>query len=430
MKSLGRLWARGFSISRMKTITRPSEASWLVAALASLAAAVIPACKPSAQQAPPAAPPPSVIVAQVTQQTVPVYVENVGQTQAAATVEIRARVSGFVTEAPFKEGSRVKKGELLFKIDPKPYEAVVDQSKANVAKAEASVERAKADLVRLEPLVASSAISKQERDNALTTAKVAEADLLAAKAALDTAELDLSYATMVAPFDGMVGARNVDVGNFISSTGQNTLLATVSVIDPMRASFNVAEQNYLRFQRRFMGDEAAQEAHSAKMEFELILSDGSVYEHKGHFEFADRALDPRTGTLKVVVSFPNGETLLRPGQFARIRAKPEEKPDAILIPQKAVMETQNLQMVLVVGEGDKVEQRPVKTEGRYNDLYIVTSGVKPGERVIVEGLQKARPGMVVKPEEKAPEPPPGQAKAESPPSSAPAPAAGPAATAK
>lgn len=388
----------------MKTITRPSDASWLVAA--SLAAALLPACKPAAPATPPAPPPPAVIVARVIQQTVPLYVENVGQTQAAATVEIRARVSGFLVEAPFKEGSLVKKGELLFKIDPRTYEAVVDQSKANVAKAEASVERAKADLIRLEPLVASSAISKQERDNALTTAKVAEADLLAAKAALDTAELDLSYATMVSPFDGLVGARSVDVGNFVGGTGQNTLLATVSTIDPMRANFNVAEQNYLRFQRRFMGDEMAKEAHSAKMEFELILSDGSVYEHKGRFEFADRALDPRTGTLKIVVSFPNSEMLLRPGQFARIRAKPEEKPDAILIPQKAVSETQNLQMVLVVGEGDKVEQRPVKTEGRYNDLYIVTSGVKPGERVIIEGVQKARPGMVVKPEEKAPELPP------------------------
>lgn len=385
----------------MKTITRPSDASWLVAA--SLAAALLPACKPAAPATPPAPPPPAVIVATVTQQTVPIYVENVGQTQAAATVEIRARVSGFLVEAPFKEGSLVKKGDLLFKIDPRTYVAVVDQSKANVAKAEASVERAKADLVRLEPLVVSSAISKQERDNAQTTAKVAEADLLAAKAALATAELDLSYATMVAPFDGLVGARNVDVGNFVGGTGQNTLLATVSTIDPMRANFNVAEQNYLRFQRRFMGDEAAKEAHSSQMEFELILSDGSVYEHRGHFEFADRALDPRTGTLKIVVSFPNGESLLRPGQFARIRAKPEEKPDAILIPQRAVMETQNLQMVLVVGAENKVEQRPVKTEGRYNDLYIVTSGVKPGEKVITEGLQKARPGMVVKPEEKAPE---------------------------
>ncbi|HAL70819.1 MAG TPA: hypothetical protein DCP71_03510 [Verrucomicrobiales bacterium] len=165
----------------------------------------------------------------------------------------------------------------------------------------------------------------------------------------------------------------------------------------MRVSFNVAEQNYLRFQRRFMGDEVAKEEHSAKMEFELILSDGKVYEHKGRFEFADRALDSRTGTLKIVVSFPNAEHLLRPGQFARVRAKPEERPDALLVPQRAVIETQSLQSVLVVGEGNKVIQKPVKTEGRYNDQFIVSSGLNEGDRVIIEGVQKARPGMVVNP---------------------------------
>ncbi|MES2738238.1 MAG: efflux RND transporter periplasmic adaptor subunit [Verrucomicrobiota bacterium] len=368
-----------------------------VAAL--VAASLIPACKPP-QAAPSAAPPPpAVIVGTVTKQTVPIYVENVGQTQASETVEIRARVSGFITEAPFKEGSLVKKGDLLFKIDPRSYAAVVDQSRANVTKAEASLERAKGDLQRLEPLVAASAISKQDRDTAGTTAKVADADLLAAKAALATAELNLGYATMVAPFDGMIGARNVDVGNFVGSSADTMLLATVSTTDPMRVSFNVAEQNYLRFQRRFMGDEAAKEQHSAQMEFELILSDGSVYEHKGRFEFAERALDSRTGTLKIVVSFSNGEHLLRPGQFARVRAKPEERPDALLVPQRAVIETQSMQSVLVVGEGNKVMQKPVKTEGRYKDQFIVTSGLNEGDKVIIEGVQKARPGMVVNPTE-------------------------------
>ena len=368
-----------------------------VAAL--VAASLISACKPP-QAAPSAAPPPpAVIVGTVTKQTVPIYVENVGQTQASETVEIRARVSGFITEAPFKEGSLVKKGDLLFKIDPRSYAAVVDQSRANVTKAEASLERAKGDLQRLEPLVAASAISKQDRDTAGTTAKVADADLLAAKAALATAELNLGYATMVAPFDGMIGARNVDVGNYVGSSADTMLLATVSTTDPMRVSFNVAEQNYLRFQRRFMGDEAAKEQHSAQMEFELILSDGSVYEHKGRFEFAERALDSRTGTLKIVVSFSNGEHLLRPGQFARVRAKPEERPDALLVPQRAVIETQSMQSVLVVGEGNKVIQKPVKTEGRYKDQFIVTSGLNEGDKVIIEGVQKARPGMVVNPTE-------------------------------
>ncbi|WP_166646944.1 efflux RND transporter periplasmic adaptor subunit [Prosthecobacter fusiformis] len=385
----------------MNAITGFFSSSWMLAALTGCVLMV--GCQPK-EEAPPAPPPPAVIVGKVTKETVPIYVENVGQTQSAETVEIRARVTGFITEAPFKEGSLVKKGDLLFQIDKRAYEAAVDQAKANVAKAEASVERARADMVRLAPLVASSAISKQESDNAATTAKLADADLLAAKAALATAELSLSYATMVAPFDGMIGARNVDVGNFVGSSADTMLLATISTTDPMRVVFNVAEQNYLRFQRRFMGDDAARDEHSAKMEFELILSDGSVYDRKGQFEFADRALDPRTGTLKIEVSFPNDEHLLRPGQFARVRAKPEEKPDALLVPQRAVTETQSLQSVLVVGEGNKVEQRTVKTDGRFNDQFIVTSGVKEGERVIIEGVQKARPGMVVNPQEEGAEP--------------------------
>lgn len=296
----------------------------------------------------------------------------------------------------------VKKGDLLFRIDPRPYQAVVDQTKANVTKAEASLERAKADLARLEPLAAASAISKQDRDTAVTSVKVAEADVLAARATAATAELDLGYTTMEAPFDGVIGARNVDVGNYVSNGASTSLLATVSTTDPMRVSFNVAEQNYLRFQRRFM-DDAAREEHSQKMEFTLILGDGSTYEHPGRFEFADRALDPRTGTLKIVVSFPNEENLLKPGQFARVRAKTEEKPDALLVPQRSVVETQNLRSVLVVGEDNKVTQKPVKTDGSFEDYYIVKEGVQAGDRIVMEGIQKARPGMTVSPQEPEPE---------------------------
>lgn len=384
----------------MKAKPAPSS-SWCLF-LPVLVAVGLSSCKREAPQAA-APPPPAVIVAAVEQKTVPIYVENVGQTQAASTVEIRARVSGFITEAPFKEGSMVKKGDLLFRIDPRPYQAIVDQTRANVTKAEASMERAKADLARLEPLAAASAISKQDRDTAVTTVKVAEADVLAASAAAATAELDLGYTTMVAPFDGVIGARNVDVGNYVGNGASTSLLATVSTTDPMRVSFNVAEQNYLRFQRRFM-DDAAREEHSRKMEFTLILGDGTTYEHQGRFEFADRALDPRTGTLKIVVSFPNAENLLKPGQFARIRAKTEEKPDALLVPQRAVVETQNMRSVMVVGADNKVTPKPVQTEGRFEDAYIVKEGVQAGDRVIIEGIQKARPGMTVNPQENKPGP--------------------------
>lgn len=374
----------------------------LACLLASLLPLLMSACKP-APTVLPAAPPPAVVVAPVTRQTVPIYVEHVAQTQAAATVEIRARVSGFLQRAPFKEGSLVKKGELLFQIDPRLYQAAVDQAKANVAKAEATLGRAKADVLRLIPLVKASAISQQDLDNATLAAKVAEADLLASQASLTKAELDLGYTKMVAPFDGLIGARQMDEGNYVGSSTDTILLATLSTTDPMRVVFSVAEQNYLRFQRRFIGDEAARERHSAQMQFELILSDGAKYAHKGRFDFADRALDPRTGTLKVVASFPNPENLLRPGQFARLRAKPEERPDALLVPQRAVQLTQNLQTVLVVGDDGQVEQRPIETDGRYEDQFIVAKGVKAGERVIVEGLQKARAGMTVRPLDRSPE---------------------------
>lgn len=370
--------------------------------LSGLAVLALSACGKKTAQAPPAPPPPGVIVAEVTQKTVPIYVENVAQTEAAQTVEIRARVQGFLTAAPFREGALVKKGDLLFQIDPKPFQAALDQARANVMKAEASARRAEADVARLKPLVEQKAISQQDLDTATATAQVNDADLLAAQAALKVAELNLSYTEMRAPFDGMIGARQVDVGNYVGSSADTMLLATISTTEPIRAVFNVAESNYLRFQRRFLGDEAAAEQHSASMEFSLILADGSVYDHKGKFEFADRALDARAGTLKIVISFPNPGLLLRPGQFARVRAKPEERPDAILVPQLAVITTQNVQSVLVVGEGNKVESRSITTAGRYEDQFIVTNGLKAGEKVIIEGLQKARPGAVVNPLAQAP----------------------------
>jgi membrane fusion protein (multidrug efflux system) len=375
----------------MKSITR--------AVLVILGSLMLASCGKKGPQGPAAPPPPAVVVATVIKKDVPIYVENVAQIEAFSTVEIQARVQGFLTQAPFKEGGYVKKGDLLFQIEPQSYEAEVDEANANLAKTVATLTRANSEVERLRPLVAQKAISKQDLDNAIATAKGAEADMLAAKAKLAKSELDLSYTEMRAPFDGMIGSRQVDVGNFVGSTGGSTLLATVSTMDPMRAVFHVAETNFLRFQKRFMGDEEAREKHSEAMVFQLILGDGTVYPHQGKFDFADRALDARAGTLKVVATFPNQEGLLRPGQFARVRAKPDDRPGAILVPQRAVITTQSMQSVFVVGEGNKVEQRPVKTTDRYEDLFVVSDGLKEGERVIIEGVQKVRPGMVVNPVE-------------------------------
>jgi membrane fusion protein (multidrug efflux system) len=355
---------------------------------------------------PAAPPPPAVVVATVIKKDVPIYVDNVAQTEAYQTVEIRARVAGFLTQAPFREGGLVKKGDLLFEIDPKPYQALVEEARANVSKTEATLSRANADVERLKPLVKQSAISQQDLDNAISTSKVAEADMMGAKAALKKAELDLSYTEMRAPFDGIIGERLVDVGNYVGSTGGSTLLATVSTKDPMRAVFHVSESSFLRFQKRFLGDDEARDRHSESMQFQLLLGDGSEYPHVGQFDFADRALDARAGTLKVVVKFPNPDGLLRPGQFARVRAKAEERPGALLVPQRSVSTTQNIKFVFVVGEGNKVEQRAVTITDRFEDLFVVSEGVKEGERIIVEGIQKARPGLVVNPKPQPPAPAP------------------------
>ena len=356
--------------------------------------------------APPAAPPPAVIVAEVVQQDVPVHVENVAQTEAAASVEIRARVQGFLTKAPFQEGSLVKKGELLFEIDPQPYQAAVKRAEAAVEKARATLNRSAADVARLEPLARDKAVSQQNLDDAVAARQVAQAELDSAEAALAVAELDLGYTEMRAPFDGMIGAREVDVGNYVGSASGATLLATVSTTDPMRAVFHIAEAAYLRYQKRFMGDQAAADKHGAEMDFELILGDGSVYPHTGKFDFAERALDARTGTLKLVVTFPNPELLLRPGQFGRVRATPEEIPGALLVPQRAVVTTQSAQAVFTVDAENKVAQRPVETAGRHQDMFVVSKGLAKGERVIVEGIQKVRPGMTVTPMTSTPEDPP------------------------
>ncbi|WP_367870120.1 efflux RND transporter periplasmic adaptor subunit [Luteolibacter sp. Populi] len=363
---------------------------------ATAALALLASCRKEVAKAP-APPPTAVIVDEVTQRDVPIYVENVARTEADSTVEILARVRGFLVEAPFKEGSRVKKGDLLFQIDPLPFKAAVNQSEAALAKAEATRDRKVSDVARLEPLASQKAISQQTLDDAIAASRVAEADVLAGEASLELAKLDLGYTEMRAPFDGMIGGREVDVGNYVGSTTENTLLATISTVDPIRAVCHIPEVSFLRFQRRFLGDQDAADRHGEALEFELILTDGTTYEHKGRFAFVDRTLDARAGTLKLVVSFPNPGLLLRPGQFGRIRVAPEERKGAILVPQKAVVTIQSARAVMLVTADNKVEQRPIVTTDRFEDRFIVSKGLEKGDRVIVEGLQKVRPGMPVNP---------------------------------
>jgi membrane fusion protein (multidrug efflux system) len=396
-----------------------------------------------------AMPPPTVIVAEVPQRTVQVSEDFVARTEAVPTVEIRARVQGVLEQVRFREGSEVKQGQVLFVIQQEEYKAAVQSARAQLAKAQADLTRAKdvsvveraqarldqakadlgkarQDVARYRPLAQQQAIPQQDLDTALSQEQVAvaavqgaeaalkdtvltqrtsiqlgEAAVESAKAAVTQADLNLKYTTVETPITGIVSKLAVDTGNFVGR-GEPTLLATVSSTHPIFVDFAIPEANYLRLVKRIpsLGRGEGVPRDQAPS-FELILSDGTVFPYKGRPVFIDRAVDEKTGTIQVRAEFPNPERLLRPGQFGRVRAMTEEVRDAVLVPQVAVQDLQGAKTVLVVGEGDKVALRTVTLREPFQQFYIVSAGLKAGERVIVEGLQKARPGIQVKPEVKA-----------------------------
>jgi RND family efflux transporter MFP subunit len=346
-------------------------------------------------EAPKGVPPPAVVVAPVLQKTVPIYGEYVARTEARQTVEIRARVEGFLEKVLFKEGSQVKAGQLLFVIDQRPYKAALQDARGSLAQARAGLEKAQKDVDRLRPLVAEDAAPQVDLDKAEAEAQYSGAAIEKARAAIAKAELDLKFTEIRSPLTGIIGKEEVAVGNLV--TKDKTLLTTVSSWDPMRVVFSISESDYLLLARKYPeGRKPASEAASPEP-FELIMADNSIYPYRGKLSFVDRALDLTTGTLKIYVSFPNPDQLLRPGLFGRIRVALEERPEALLVPQRAVQEMQGVKTVLVVGQDDKVALHTVTLGERYKDYYIVTEGLKPGDRVVVEGLQKAIPGRKVTP---------------------------------
>jgi len=422
----------------------------------------------SSKQAP-SAPTQTVIVAEVAQRSVGVGADFVARTEAVPTVELRARVSGVLEQVRFREGSEVKKGQTLFVIQQDEYKASLQSAKAQLAKAEADLVRAKdtsivdrakasleqakadvgkdrADVARFRPLVEQQAIPKQDLDTAIsreqasaagvqaaeaalkdailaqrTAIQLSEAAVESGKAAVTQANLNVDYTTVESPINGIISKLNVDTGNLVGK-GEPTLLATVSAIDPMYVDFAITEADYLRFVKRIPGLGRGEVPRDRPATLELILADGSVFPQKGRPIFVDRAIDQKTGTIQVRSEFPNPQRVLRPGQFGRVRAVTEEVSDAILVPQMAVQDLQGAKTVMVVGDDNKVAMRTVTLRQPYQDFYIVATGVKPGERVIVEGLQKVRPGVEVKAELKAAQP-----SAASPAVAPPAPAAAPAA---
>jgi membrane fusion protein (multidrug efflux system) len=342
----------------------------------------------------PAPPPPDVKAATVLQKDVPIYVEAIGQTRGSTEIEVRARVEGFIQSVDFKEGNPVRKGQLLYTIDPRPLQATLAQAKGALAEADAQLARAKQDVVRYEPLVAKNAISRQEYDTAVVVQRAAEAAVEAAKAMVDRAQIDLGYTRVTAPEDGLVGKTEVYPGTLVGR-GQSDLLTHISQIATIHVRFSVPERDYLYYARRNQ-ERGAKSA--APLPFELVLSDGSLHAKKGAIVFVDRNIDAATGTIMMEAAFPNPGGIVRPGQFARVRAAVDLKQGAILVPQRAVSELQGIYNVAVVGGDDTIELRMVKPAQRIGTLWVIDSGLKAGERVVVEGMQKVRSGVKVKPE--------------------------------
>lgn len=335
--------------------------------------------------------PAEVYVAEVQMRDVPEYLDMVGQTAGFQDVEIRARVEGFLETVNFREGSFVKRGDLLYVIDRKPFEALQAAAKADQATAQARLEKANNDVARYTPLVAKQAVSQQELDNALAARDAARSQVDAARAAVDKATLDLGYTRVFSPIAGLVGTTQVKPGNLVGR-GESTLLTTVSQVDPITFRVGITEADYLRIAKR----DPSRIGEAPKAEgIELRLADGSQHPHKGKLGPVERAVDPTTGTLGAEFEFPNPDHVLRPGQFGRARVLLDVKPGMLLVQQRAVQELQNLYSVAVVDGEGKVSFRNVKVGPRIDSMWVIEEGLRSGERVVVEGLQRVQEGATV-----------------------------------
>jgi membrane fusion protein (multidrug efflux system) len=359
----------------------------LTLALLALAAT---ACGP---KKPPPPPPPDVLVTEVKQQDVPIYNEYVGQLDASVNATIQARVQGYLLSQNYKEGQPINKGDVLFQIDHRPFEAALAQVKAAFLQADASAKQAELNAQRISELFQRHVSSEQERDNAVQSAAAARAQAEAQRAAVEQAQLNLDYTTIVAPVDGIAGLVRVQVGDLISA---GTVLTTVTKVDPIKAYFTVSEQRYSDYSKRY-ADPQVRAQHEKELSFQLIFGDGSVYPHEGEWFAADNQVDVRTGSLRIAALFPNPGNILRPGQFARIRVRSEVRPGALLVPQRAVTELQGITQVAIVGPDNKAHILPVKMGRRIEHDWIVEDGLKAGERIVVEGIQKVREGAAVNP---------------------------------
>jgi membrane fusion protein (multidrug efflux system) len=374
-----------------------SSSSLLRSAVIALALASLAGCgeKLANAQTGGTPPPPEVSIVTVEPQPVVVATELPGRLEASRIAEVRARVPGIVLKRAFREGSDVKKGQLLFTIDPAPYRAAYQSAEAAVAKAEANVAQAKVKVERYKPLVETNAISKQEFDEAVAAEKLAVADLAAAKAALETARINLSYASVTAPISGRIGRAQVTEGALVGQ-GAATPLATIQQLDPIYVNITQSANEALALQRA-MRDGQLQKSGKDGAKVTILMQDGEPYPHAGKLLFSDLAVDPDTGAIALRATVPNPDNFLLPGMYVRARVEQAVRDNAITVPQQAVQRTPEGAIVMVIDQENKVTPRPVKADSSRGDQWIVTEGLKPGERVMVEGFQKAPPGVVVNP---------------------------------
>jgi len=354
---------------------------------------------------PPPLPPPTVLVAPAVQQDLSLTAEFVGTIDGYVNAEIRARVKGFLKTQDYQDGAFVKKGQLLFTIDPSEYQAAVAKAKGALGRAQAGYGQAKVTADRYRPLAAKQAVSQQDLDDAVAAQRAAAATVDSAKAALDEAQLNLGYCRIYSPVDGVAGTAQVRVGNLVGQSDP-TLLTTVSQLDPMRVTFPISEAQYMRVAARAAALERLDplDAGADRQTLDLLLADGSIYPHKGWFVSVGREVEKGTGTIQVQTVFPNPERILRPGQYGRVRVpRPTDGKPSVVVPESAVKELQGSYTVSVVAPDDTVQIRPVEVGPRVSKLWAITKGVNAGDRVITEGAQKVAEGqkVVAKPDPSA-----------------------------
>jgi membrane fusion protein (multidrug efflux system) len=347
-------------------------------------------------------------VVQVEQKDVPIFGEWIGTLDGFTNADVRAQVTGYLLKQGYQEGAFVRKGQLLFEIDPRPFQAALDQAQGQLAQARAQLAndvavqgRTQLDVEKYEPLAKEQAASQQDLDNAVqnnlaakATVQTAEASIKTAEAAVETARINLEFTRLVAPIDGIAGQAQLQVGALVNvGSGPVT---SVSTVDPIKVFFTVGEPQYLAWSQRFP-TEATLRAANKNLRLELILADGSTYAHPGTFFFADRQVNESTGAIRIAGLFPNPGNILRPGGYGKVRAVVRIQQGALLVPQRAVSELQGGYQVAIVGDDNKVNIRPVKVGDRIGNQWVIAEGLKPGERVVAEGVQKVRPGLQVNP---------------------------------